>query len=156
MTTTPQQLLARARETLREFIDYGYSREKAVALLAELDASADKPEGSAQAVACKHDGRILRGYKNNGDIAWCDKCGQITWAGDGLIPDSCANRDDHAEWANKKLTAWSCASEADGEKRCANWCGHSYCTVSYLDGFMLAAAPQPPLETLRVSENGVG
>jgi hypothetical protein len=33
----------RVRETLREFIDYGYSREKAVALLAELDASADKP-----------------------------------------------------------------------------------------------------------------
>jgi hypothetical protein len=43
--TTPQPLLARVRETLREFIDYGYSREKAVALLAELDASAMNDKG---------------------------------------------------------------------------------------------------------------
>ena len=42
---------ARVREVLRDFIEYGYQREKAVALLAELDAIADKPEGSAQAVA---------------------------------------------------------------------------------------------------------
>jgi hypothetical protein len=83
---------------------------------------------------CEHKERINRGYQDGYDMAWCSDCGVITWCSDGLISDSQAKRNDRWEWCKRHVEAYVCARETGTfsapEKKCNQWCGQSYCSVS--------------------------
>jgi hypothetical protein len=83
------------------------------------------PLPAERSVVCKHS-KIIRGDDASYDTAWCDDCGQITWASDGTCDRPKAH--DRRDWCARRLIAWSCKAEAEGRDRCAYWC--SYCTAS--------------------------
>ena len=87
-------------------------------------------ESAPIAPRCEHKGQINRGYQGGYDLAWCDDCGVITWASDGLISNEEARRSDRHKWCEKRVVAFGCTKEASGEKVCTNWCAQSYCAVS--------------------------
>lgn len=68
--------------------------------------------------------------------AWCETCGVITWASDGLsvgVPGDDAKA--HAEWCGKNITAWGCSYESPSDqrieaKRCDHWCGNRLCPTT--------------------------
>lgn len=68
---------------------------------------------------CKHE-HIIRAN----DIAWCDDCGTITWASDGLSKPGWQEADEkrQADWCSKRVVAWGCNAESRGEPRCEQWC----------------------------------
>ena len=76
---------------------------------------------------CKHTGRIIRGSKfrtndrDGADIAWCDDCGQITYATDASPTPGVPRFED---WCDKHIRAFACAAEAHGKSACKKWCGH--------------------------------
>lgn len=114
--------------------------ENAGALYDELVVARQRvaeEEADTARVTCKHTGKIIRGYENGYDMAWCDECGEITWCSDGSIPSYAHGFMQRTDWCKTRVVAYGCASEArsnlskiqDG-KLCSTWCGHDYCPVS--------------------------
>lgn len=82
---------------------------------------------------CKHP-HILRGYARKHDTAWCDDCGKLTWASDGLIPANATEKDDYGDWCRTRVIAWGCKAEADRGAKCARPCGHCPMSITPRDG----------------------
>jgi hypothetical protein len=119
-----------------------YTSKQALSVPDALQSSKDEPRFTP----CDHKlGGILQiqtGYQGGYDVAWCKLCGSITWASDGLIPRGMENLNQHADWANKNISAWSCAHEMKTGQRCKKWCGHQKtCTAS-----LKVAAPSNPIK----------
>jgi len=100
-------------------------------------ASPLAPGRDRAAETCKHDRKIIRGNDYGSDLAWCDDCGEITWASDADWPDPITRKySERVDWFKKRVIAFGCCKEAkpvdkwnDG-KRCEIWCNHTYCPVS--------------------------
>lgn len=77
---------------------------------------------------CEHK-HVIRGNDYGRDLAWCDDCGEITWASDLDWPESSARKySERAAWAKVRVIAFGCVNEAEhGKKACAIWCNHDYC-----------------------------
>lgn len=86
-----------------------------------LAAPKDVPNESR----CTHkSSKIMWGIDNTYDVAWCDDCGEITWASDGCLTDEELHRSDREKWCESRVLAWGCAREANGANACKWWCGH--------------------------------
>jgi len=112
--------------------DYEHCRYTTAAPASPLAPGRDRA-----AETCKHDRKIIRGNDYGSDLAWCDDCGEITWASDADWPDPITRKySERVDWFKKRVIAFGCCKEAkpvdkwnDG-KRCEIWCNHTYCPVS--------------------------
>lgn len=110
----------------------GYGRGEAVLKFAALiQAELEKTEQVLVTSGCLHP--TIHAGRNQ---TWCETCGVITWASDGLsvgVPGEDAKA--HAEWCSKNIAAWGCCYESTRDKRieakrCDHWCGNRLCPAT--------------------------
>lgn len=98
-----------------------FNNEAATASFVRPEVVANEP--------CKHHVE-RRGYSRGYDMCWCDGCGKLLWASDGVIPADKEKNDDYGTWCAQRVAAWGCQSETDGSARCSRACGNCVMSVN--------------------------